>query len=98
MLKTLSNSNAFPFNINLGNFLLYLNKYACFFKSQTSQLNMKSMAHFSSKKPKPGTFLHVPQTQHKPLPSVQSIWWNCNVSSYGLMGNMEWCRRFLERC
>jgi len=85
----LKNSIVFPLNINLGIFLLYLTKYACFFKSETSRLNNRRMAHFSSRKPKPGTFLHVPQTQHKSLPSAQVMWRNCNASSYYLMGNME---------
>jgi len=85
----LENSNVFPLNINLGNVLLCLTKYACFFKLQTSQLNKRRMAHFSSRKPKPGTFLHVPQTQRKSLPSAQVMWWNCNASSYYLKGNTE---------
>jgi len=85
----LENSIVFPLNINLGNFLLYLTKYACFFKLQTSQFNKRMMAHFSSRKPKPGIFLHVPQTQHKSFPSTQVMWRNCNASRYYLTGNME---------
>lgn len=68
ILKTMSNTTVFPFNINQGNCLHYLNKNAFLLKSQTGQLSKKTMASLSSRKPKPETFLYAPQTQHTKIP------------------------------